>query len=343
MPLPRRPVLQGLGALLSTLPLAGRPGALRAETRGLRFGEPEPFTFEGLIEQARQLAAKPYSPPPRPAPELVRQIDYDEHGKLRFKPENALFRNGPGVYPVTFVFLGNFFPKSVRMYALENGQARQIVYSPDYFTVGEDSPARQLPPDTNGFAGFWIRESRLEGDWKTEEPWVTFLGASYFRAVGELGQVGMSARGVAINVADPEPEEFPDFVAHWISPAAREDDPVVVHSVHDADGLAMWTGAGERIWRPLNNPTRIFITTYSDENPKGFGLSQRDRNFDHYLDGVGYEKRPTTWIEPLSGWGKGVVELVEIPTDDEIYDNISAFWLPESPPKAGDALGFRYR
>jgi glucans biosynthesis protein len=105
----------------------------------------------------------------------------------------------------------------------------------------------------------------------------------------------------------------------------------------------MWTGAGERIWRPLNNPTRIFITTYSDENPRGFGLSQRDRNFDHYLDGVGYEKRPTTWIEPLNGWGKGVVELVEIPTDDEIYDNISAFWLPKNPPKAGDALSFRYR
>ena len=406
MSLPRRPVLQGLGALLSTLAVAGRPGALRAETQGLRFGDPEPFSFEGLIEQARQLAAKPYSPPPRPAPEVVQQIDYDAHGKLHFKPEDALFRDGPGVYPVTFVFLGNFFPKSVRMYALEDGQARQIVYSPDYFTVGEDSPARQLPPDTNGFAGFWLRESRLGGDWKTEEPWVTFLGASYFRAVGELGQVGMSARGVAINVADPEPEEFPDFVAHWISPAAKEGDPVVVHSlldgpslagaykfeirrttgvvmeienhlflrkdtkrlgiapltsmfwyaeygrerqadwrpeVHDADGLAMWTGAGERIWRPLNNPTRIFITTYSDDNPRGFGLSQRDRNFDHYLDGVGYEKRPTTWIEPLGGWGKGVVELVEIPTDDEIYDNISAFWLPESPPKAGDALGFRYR
>ena len=38
MSFPRRPVLQGLGALLSTLAVAGRPGALRAETQGLRFG-----------------------------------------------------------------------------------------------------------------------------------------------------------------------------------------------------------------------------------------------------------------------------------------------------------------
>ena len=295
----------------------------------------------------------------------MQQIDYDAHGKLHFRPEDALFRDGPGVYPVTFVFLGKFFPKSVRMYALEGGQSRaRSSTRPTTSRSAEDSPARQLPPDANGFAGFWLRESRLEGEaGRREEPWATFLGASYFRAVGELGQVGMSARGVAINVADPEPEEFPDFVAHWISPAAKEGDPVVVHSlldgpslagayrfairrttgvvmeienrlflrkdvkrlgiapltsmfwyaeygrerqadwrpeVHDADGLAMWTGAGERIWRPLNNPTRIFITTYSDDDPRGFGLSQRDRNFDHYLDGVGYEKRPTAWIEPLA-------------------------------------------
>ena len=53
------------------------------------------------------------------------------------------------------------FPKSVRMHVLEDGVAREILYSPDYFTVAEDSPARQLPPDANGFAGFWIQESRF--------------------------------------------------------------------------------------------------------------------------------------------------------------------------------------
>ena len=48
----------------------------------------------------------------------------------------------------------------------------------------------------------------------------------------------MSARGVAINVAGAGPEEFPDFVAHWITPAATEDDPVVVHSLLDGPSLA---------------------------------------------------------------------------------------------------------
>lgn len=402
----RRFTIGGLAALLSTL-VARHPGSpAAAAEQGLRFGPAEPFSFEGLIERARTMAAREYVSPPRPAPDVVQRIDYDAHGKLRFRPEYALYADGPGAYPVTFVFMGGFFPKTVRMHALQGGQAREILYSPDYFTVPADSVARELPPDASAFAGLWLRESRLSGDWKAKEPWATFLGGAYFRAVGELGQVGMSARGVALDVAGPHPEEFPDFVAHWIEEGAAEGEPVTVHSlldgpslsgafrfkitrgtgvvmeienhlfirkdierlgvapltsmfwygeygrermadwrpeVHDADALVVWNGANERIVRPLNNPTRIFHTSYADTNPRGFGLSQRDRNFDHYLDGVGYDKRPSVWVEPLGDWGRGVVQLVEIPTDDEIYDNIATYWLPEKPTRAGDALSFRYR
>ena len=76
--------------------------------------------------------------------------------------------------------------------------------------------------------------------------------------------------------------------------------------IHDSDGLAMQTGNGEWIWRPLGNPANLQFNAYSDNNPKGFGLLQRDRHFDHYQDdGVFYEKRPSLWIEPLGDWGKG--------------------------------------
>src|SRR5215213_8499885 len=183
----RRPVLQGVGALIATMALS-RPGPVTAqEASGLRYGPAEPFSFEGLIERARQLAAAPYVSPPRPAPEIVQQIDYDVHGKLRFRPEYALYGNGPGAFPVTFQFLGGFFPKTERMHAVEGGTSREILYSPEYFTVGEDSIARGLPADASAFAGFWVQESRLAGDWRNAEPWATFLGGAYFRAVGELG------------------------------------------------------------------------------------------------------------------------------------------------------------
>src|SRR3546814_18208734 len=105
----------------------------------------------------------------------------------------------------------------------------------------------------------------------------------------------------------------------------------------------MWTGAGERILRPLNNPDRIAISSFRDENPRGFGLSQRDRNFDHYLDGVKYDKRPSAWVEPKGQWCAGSVQLIEIPTNDAIHDNIRAMWVPDTPHGPGTHLQIAYR
>jgi glucans biosynthesis protein len=114
--------------------------------------------------------------------------------------------------------------------------------------------------------------------------------------------------------------------------------------IHDTDGLALWTGSGERLWRPLNNPPSVSTSSFFDHNPRGFGLLQRDRAFYNFEDdGVFYDRRPSVWIEPLGDWGRGAVQLVEIPTDDEIHDNIVAYWLPETPVKAGSHWSFAYR
>jgi len=114
--------------------------------------------------------------------------------------------------------------------------------------------------------------------------------------------------------------------------------------IHDSDGLAMWTGSGERIWRPLENPERLRFNAYSDTDPRGFGLMQRDRAFDHYQDdGAFYDRRPSLWVEPRGPWGRGAIHLVEIPTEDETFDNIVAFWHPERRPRAGEELLYSYR
>jgi glucans biosynthesis protein len=114
--------------------------------------------------------------------------------------------------------------------------------------------------------------------------------------------------------------------------------------IHDSDGLAMWNGSGEWIWRPINNPRQLRFNAYFDRAPRGFGLLQRDRNFDHYQDdGVFYDKRPSLWVEPRSDWGEGSVQLVEIPTVDETFDNVVAFWNPKEPCKPGEERLFSYR
>jgi glucans biosynthesis protein len=84
-------------------------------------------------------------------------------------------------------------------------------------------------------------------------------------------------------------------------------------------------------------------SAFQDHSPKGFGLMQRDRVFDHYVDGVFYDRRPSLWVEPLGDWGAGAVQLIEIPTDDEIHDNIVAMWVPEAPVRAGARFDLHYR
>ena len=114
--------------------------------------------------------------------------------------------------------------------------------------------------------------------------------------------------------------------------------------IHDSDGLALWTGKGERIWRPLIDPSSVLTNSFLDEHPKGFGLMQRDRSFSDYQDdGAFYERRPSIWVEPLDGWGPGAVQLIEIPTRDEIHDNIVAFWKPKRKVKAGDRIKTAYK
>ena len=277
--------------------------------------------------------------------------------------------------------------------------ARDVIYDPALFTYGPKAAAieAKLPADL-GFAGLRVQERGVAADW------LAFLGASYFRSSGELGQYGMSARGLAINTAASKPEEFPRFTEFYLEQGA---EAVVIHAllegpsvtgayrftcakpgtavmdvearvfarndmerlgfapltsmfwysetnqrqafdwrpqVHDSEGLAMWTGAGERIWRPLNNPPGVMTNSFVDKNPKGFGLIQRDRDFSHYEDdGVFYDKRPTLWVEPKGEWGEGMVQLVEIPTIDEVHDNIVAYWSPKTPAKAGGAYALDYR
>jgi glucans biosynthesis protein len=400
----RRTLLTGA---LATGALAASGFQQRAMAQAsLRFGQPAPFSFEALKARARDLARSPYVAPPRPSGDILEKIDYDAHGKIRFKPEMALWAEGASPFPVTFFHLGRFFQTPVRMHVVEGGQAREIVYDEAYFDMPADSPARLLPRGS-GFAGFRFQEARGGPlDWRRND-WAAFLGASYFRAIGELYQYGLSARGIAVDTAVfGKAEEFPNFTHVYLETPAPDSDTVTVLAlldgpslsgafrfamrrtkavvmdiekalfpradiarlgvapltsmywysekakptaldwrpeIHDSDGLAMWTGGGERIWRPLNNPRGTIVSAFGDENPRGFGLMQRDRAFDNYLDGVHYERRPSLWIEPQGSWGRGTVQLVEIPTDDEIHDNIVAMWVPAEPVKAGAALEFRYR
>jgi glucans biosynthesis protein len=113
--------------------------------------------------------------------------------------------------------------------------------------------------------------------------------------------------------------------------------------VHDSDGFLVHFDSGEWLWRPLDNPARIDTASFRTRNPRGFGLLQRDRDFADYQDlEIHAERRPSAWVEPHGDWGDGAVRLVEIPTPNELNDNVVAFWVPDPLPQPGSEADYSY-
>lgn len=399
LPVTRRTVLAGLAATS-----LAQSNGFGTSLPSLRLAPPQSFSFDALKAEAARLAKMPFRPRAVPEPKVLDKIDYAALGQIHYKTADAPFADGSGSYPVTFFHLGELYRTPVAMHILVGAASRQVIYTAGLFDMPAQSPAHALRQGA-GFAGFRFQE-HPGGPfaWQTND-WAAFLGASYFRAIGDLHQYGLSARGISVNTASAMPEEFPDFTAFYIE--EQTGDPIVrvyallegpsltgafrfalergkgvtmevdatLHlradiarlgiapltsmywfsetlkpqgidwrpEVHDSDGLALWTGAGERIWRPLNNPAATTLSSFIDTHPRGFGLMQRDRNFDHYLDGVNYQDRPSLWVEPKGEWGAGAVQLIEIPTNDETNDNIVAQWVSDAPAKAGETLEFGYK
>lgn len=391
-------------AALAALQSARARPAEAGATRGPDLGPARPFSFDLLAKRAAELSKANFQPTPVVAGGILDRIDYDAYQQIKFRRDRTLLVGRDRRHPVQLFHMGKNFEQPVHVYVVDEGEAREVLYTPAIFDVPSGHPARELP-DGLGFAGFRVMAENLETDW------LAFLGASYFRSSGPFNQYGLSARGLAIDTGLPTPEEFPRFTEFFLSGGSRGplivyallDSPSVagayrfaierltdnrdVHRVimdiearlfarkditrlgvapfssmfwygeqsrkqaadwrpeiHDSDGLALYLGNGERVWRPLNNPPTVMTNAFQDRNPRGFGLLQRDRDFVHYLDdGVFYERRASTWVEPQDDWGDGAVHLLEIPTDDEIHDNIAVYWCPAGVFKAGEQRTYRYR
>ena len=389
-PMHRRDLLKGVAAL----------GWFPAVSAAVR--DEEHFDFAWLKGRARFLSQSAYVAPSRQLPDGLGKLTYDQFQAIRDRPERSLWADRALDFQVQFFHPGYSYLEPVRVHEVVDGKPRTINYDPALFDFGKSGVnARHLPKDL-GFAGVRIR---YHADWKTDL--VAFLGASYFRAVGASRQFGMSARGLAIDVATEHAEEFPRFTEFWLErPAPRSgrltlyallDSPSITGAyrfditpnatltidvdaalyprkpierlgiapltsmyltgendrrrgddwrpeIHDSDGLQLWTGQWEWIWRPLVNNAGVRLNSFADDNPRGFGLLQRDRDFDHYQDdGVYYDRRPSVWVEPKGDWHKGAVQLLEMPARDETDDNIAAFWNPADPVQAGQELLYSYR
>lgn len=382
----------GGGALLVALGLLAWTPVPAAEAK---------FDFESVRFRAKVLSEKPYVEPASRVPEWLTRLSYDEHRLIRFVPKRTWWREEGLPFELQFFHPGFVQNRTVQIAELVKGKPGLITFDPKLFDY-DRLKTRELPP-TMGFAGFRM----LYPLNKAGDELGAFQGASYFRLLSKGAIYGLSARGLALNTAEPGGEEFPIFTDFWIERPEKGADAMTIYAlldspsvagayrfiikpgdqtiaevkaalyfrrtvnvvglapltsmfwhgentntvtndfrpeVHDSDGLLLFTGAGEWLWRPLINPAAVRVAAFSDENPRGFGLLQRDRDFENYQDlEAAYHLRPSVWVEPVGEWGRGSVRLVELPTPDETNDNIVAFWVPETAPRPGQPLEIEYR
>ena len=132
---------------------------------------------------------------------------------------------------------------------------------------------------------------------------------------------------------------------HFFSPAGpRRAGEDYRPAVFEAGGLQMYRGNGEWIWRPIVNPSQLQISNFQDENIKGFGLVQREREFANFQDDdQKYNLRPSCWVEPIGDWGKGAIQLVEIPTEADVNQNIVSYWRPRNVIAPNEEAIYNFR
>ena len=171
------------------------------------------FDFEDVVKRARKLAAKPYRDPKGKIPDWLLHISYDQWRDIRFRPDRALWADGPSQFLVQFFHPGFFYDRPVAINVVDEQGAKPVAFSPSLFDYGNNDFASRVPQDL-GFAGFRLHYPLKKPDYHDEV--IVFLGASYFRALGRDEVFGLSARGLAIDTAESWGEEFPWFREFWI-------------------------------------------------------------------------------------------------------------------------------
>jgi len=374
-------------------------GRARADDEAATAG----FDFATLRAKAEQLAAEPYRALDFVLPEPLAELNSAIYAQIRYRPERAVWQDTDAPFQITFFHLGSIYRQPVAISLVDQGHVQPVRYAPEMFELGVNGLADDLASEL-GFAGLSLHHGG-GSDGSFDFAW--FRGASYFRIRGREQAYGLAARGLAIDTALPEGEEFPFFRAFWVERPAPDADQLTMYAlldspsvsgayqfglrpgvvtsadvkavlfprrgitklgiapltsmflfgenrgrtfddfrpeVHNSDGLLINNGGGEWLWRPLANHRTLQVSAFLDDNPRGFGLIQRDRDFADFQDlQADFQLRPSFWVEPLGDWGPGAVELVEIPSDNESNDNIVAFWVSKAPAEAGRPIEIAYR
>ena len=249
----RRQAMGGGLAFLAAAQFSASAFAEEAPAAPETAPEAEAFSFDWLSERMKARAAQAYEPPVL-LKDLAGALDYDDYRRIRYNPERARWSEDSGFRLHAF-HIGGLFAEPVRLYELAEGQAREMTFSAEDFVYDDPETKARLPLDGDlPIAGFRLMFPLNRPEVHDEV--VSFLGASYFRALGRGSAYGLSARGLAVDTATGLPEEFPRFSAFYLERPPEGANEIVFYAELDGESV---TGAYRFALRP-GAATEIDVT-----------------------------------------------------------------------------------
>lgn len=209
------------------------------------------FDFKDVIDKARTLAQQSYQAP-LSIPRFMQELNYDQYQNIRFKPEQSLWWTSHSRFQVMLISPGLFYRHSVKLHVIDAEGVHDIPYRKDSFTFPDEELERRVPPDL-GYAGFKLTYPLQDAN--TQNQFLVFAGASYFRGVARDNTFGISGRGIAVDTGLGSGEQFPSFVEYWLERPGKDATATKFYGLLDGKSV---TGAYRFTVYP-GMPTRLKV------------------------------------------------------------------------------------
>lgn len=246
----RRMVLTGLGFSLFLACTTSLTKPLLAQEHDTSIT----FDFDSFSDRLEAMASSPYVPVQLEIPAGFESLDYDAYRLIQYRSEASKWADRAAGYQLQAFHLGWLYNEPVRVFEIENGTAHPIAFQASDFdyhdaAVAETASSGPFP----GVAGIRVNYPLNRPD--TIDELVTFLGASYFRALGRNNIYGASARGIVLNSWVDVPEEFPRFSEFYIEKPAQ-GAPLVIYAALESPSL---TGAYRFVITPASDAEQASV------------------------------------------------------------------------------------
>jgi len=188
------------------------------------------FGFDDVARAAEQLAGAAYKKPADTLPKELAALTHEQYHDIRHRPESIWWREAKLPFELAFFHRGMYFDQPVKINEVTDQGVSEIKFDPAMFDYG----ASKIDPGRMGGLGFTGFRVHFSLNTKFKDEVLSFLGASYFRALGKDQGYGLSARALAIDTGLPAGEEFPRFVEFWVERPAASAKELVIYALMDS-------------------------------------------------------------------------------------------------------------